>query len=151
MHDMEKKEDILGQIRSRFGLQGKKTEKYPPLTLAYIGDAIYEIIIRTIIVEGSNGTVNILHKRSSSLVNAGAQAEILNAILEELSEEELTIYRRGRNAKSHTSAKNASIHDYRVATGFEALMGWLYLNGKTERCVELVRQGLHLTRPAHFK
>lgn len=148
---MEKKENLLRQIHNRFGLHGKETKNHPPLTLAYIGDAIYEIIIRTIIVEGSNGTVNILHRRSSSLVNAGTQAEIMNAILEELSEEELTIYKRGRNAKSHTSAKNASIHDYRVATGFEALMGWLYLGGKTDRCIELVQHGLRLTRPSHFE
>lgn len=147
---MEKKEDILEQIHNRFDITGKGTGNYSPLTLAYMGDAIYEIIIRTIIVEGGNGTVNILHRRSSSLVNASAQAEIMAAIQEELSEEELTIYKRGRNAKSHTSAKNASIHDYRVATGFEALMGWFYLTGKMERCVELVQHGLHLTHPAHF-
>lgn len=149
--DMEKKESILEQIRRRFRITEKETRNYAPLTLAYMGDAIYEIIIRTIIVEGSNGTVNLLHRRSSNLVNAAAQAELMTAIQEELSEEELTIYKRGRNAKSHTSAKNASIHDYRIATGFEALMGWLYLNGEMERCVELVQHGLHLTHPAQFE
>lgn len=147
---MERKENTLEQIHRRFGITRKETKTYSPLTLAYMGDAIYEIIIRTVVVEGSNGTVNILHRRSSSLVNAAAQAEIMSAIQEELSEEELSIYRRGRNAKSHTSAKNASIHDYRIATGFEALMGWLYLRGEMDRCIELVRYGLSLTRPSQF-
>lgn len=139
---MEEKKDMLGQIHARFEISGRESGNYSPLTLAYMGDAVYEIIIRTIVVEGGNGTVNILHRRSSSLVNAGAQAQIMAAIEKELSEEELTIYKRGRNAKSHTSAKNASILDYRVATGFEALMGWLYLEGNTERCIELVQHGL---------
>lgn len=147
---MEKQKDILEQIHSFFGLTGTETKNFSPLTLAYMGDAVYEIIIRTIIVDGGRGTVNILHRRSTSLVNAAAQSEILSAIQGELSEEELSIYKRGRNAKSHTSAKNASIHDYRIATGFEALMGWLYLRGEMERCIELVRHGLHLTRPSLF-
>lgn len=145
-----KKKDIHEQIDSLFGIIAKDTKKYSPLTLAYMGDAVYEIIIRTIVVEASSGPVNTLHRRSSSLVNAATQAELMSAIQNELSEQELIIYKRGRNAKSHTSAKNASIHDYRIATGFEALIGWLYLQGRMERCLELVQHGLYQTHPKQF-
>ena len=116
---------------------------YSPLTLAYIGDAVYEIVIRTIIVtKDGNSQVNKLHKRSSNLVKAETQSKIIKLIMEELTDDEIRIYKRGRNAKSFTSAKNASIGDYRTATGFEALMGYLYMSGKTERMLELVKNGL---------
>lgn len=116
---------------------------YSPLTLAYIGDGIYEIIIRTFIVTKSgNEQVNKLHKKSSSLVKAETQAKLIHAIMEELSPEEERIYKRGRNAKSFTAAKNASIKDYRTATGFEALCGYLYIKGDMERLLFLVKSGL---------
>lgn len=134
--------NFLREIRNQFSISEKDVEGYSPLTLAYIGDAIYEIIIRTIIVEKKQGTVKSLHKHSSSLVNAKTQADILSAIEGELSEHEFSIYKRGRNAKPHTVAKHANIHDYRVATGFEALMGYLYLNENIDRCIQLVRLGL---------
>lgn len=136
---------FLKEIRHQFCVPEKNTEGYSPLTLAYIGDAVYEIIIRTIIVEKKQGTVRSLHKYSSSLVNAKAQADILAAIESELSEHEFSIYKRGRNAKPHTVAKHADVHDYRVATGFEALMGYLYLSGNMERCLQLVKLGLETT------
>ncbi len=101
--------------------------QYSPLTLAYLGDAVYEIVIRTIIVEKANAPVNRLHKRSSALVKASAQARLIKAIEARLTEEEVSVYKRGRNAKSYTMAKNATMTDYRMATGFEALMGYLYL------------------------
>ncbi len=115
---------------------------YSPLTLAYIGDGIYEIVIRTVIVDEANRQVHKIHKAASELVKAQAQAKMIFAIQELLTEEEMTIYKRGRNAKAVTRAKNASMSDYRTATGFEALMGWLYLTGKSERMMELIRIGL---------
>nr|MBP3598611.1 ribonuclease III [Eubacterium sp.] len=139
---MEPKITLLDTIHQTFDLDRRDINTYSPLTLAYLGDAVYEIIIRTLIVEGKEGAVNTLHRRSSKLVNAGAQATIFNAIESQLLEEELAVYRRGRNAKSHSVAKNASIHDYRMATGFEALMGYLYLIGDMNRAIALVRQGL---------
>lgn len=128
--------DYLETERGEAGL-------YSPLTLAYIGDGIYEIIIRTFIVTKSgNEQVNKLHRKSSSLVKAETQAKLIHAIMEELSPEEEKIYKRGRNAKSFTSAKNASIGDYRTATGFEALCGYLYMKGDMERLLFLVKTGL---------
>lgn len=115
---------------------------YSPLTLAYIGDGIYDIIIRTIVLSHGNAPVNKLHKESSSYVKAQAQMKMLHAIEELLTEEEIAVYKRGRNAKSYTSAKNATITEYRVATGFEALLGYLYLMDRMERVTELVGFGL---------
>ena len=126
-------------IDSFFGIEGKDIRSFSPLTLAYIGDAVYEIVIRTIIVEKGNAPVNKLHHKASSLVKAVAQKEAMEKILPLLTKEEEAIYKRGRNAKSYTSAKNASVIDYRIATGFEALMGFLYLMGRNERMLELVK------------
>ncbi len=143
---MEKNVSLSGLsvngIDSFFKITNKDIRSFSPLTLAYIGDAVYEIVIRTIIVEKGNAPVNKLHHKASSLVKAVAQKEALEAILPMLTEEEEAVYKRGRNAKSYTSAKNASVIDYRIATGFEALMGFLYLMGNNERMLELVRAGI---------
>ena len=140
---MEENVDTAGisvnGIGSFFGIEGKDIRSFSPLTLAYIGDAVYEIVIRTIIVEKGNAPVNKLHHKASSLVKAVAQKEAMEKILPLLTKEEEAIYKRGRNAKSYTSAKNASVIDYRIATGFEALMGFLYLMGRNERMLELVK------------
>lgn len=129
-------------IKEYFELDMPAAKSYSPLTLAYIGDAIYELIIRMVVVAQGNAPVNKLHKKSSSLVNAKTQAAIAIKIKDILTDEEMTVYKRGRNAKSHTSAKNASITDYRMATGFEALAGYLYLNGQIERLAELIKWGI---------
>lgn len=133
---------IYDIIKNGFDLKENDIKSYSPLALAYIGDAIYEIIIRTMVISDGNTQVNKMHKRSSSLVKAETQALIIKGIMDELSEEELAYYKRGRNAKSYTSAKNASITDYRMATGFEALMGYLYLSGQSERMANLIKLGM---------
>ncbi len=130
-------------IRALFALEPEDIRSYSPLTLAYVGDAVYELVIRTMIISKGNAPVNKLHKRSAALVKAPAQAQMMKVIEPLLSEEELHIYKRGRNAKSYTSAKNASIIDYRIATGFEALMGWFYLQERQERMLELIKIGLN--------
>ena len=130
-------------IRALFALEPEDIRSYSPLTLAYVGDAVYELVIRTMIISKGNAPVNKLHKRSAALVKAPAQAQMMKVIEPLLSEEELHIYKRGRNAKSYTSAKNASVIDYRIATGFEALMGWLYLQERQERMLELIKIGLN--------
>lgn len=130
-------------IRALFELESEDIRSYSPLTLAYVGDAVYELVIRTMIISKGNAPVNKLHKRSAALVKAPAQAQMMKVIEPLLSEEELHIYKRGRNAKSYTSAKNASVIDYRIATGFEALMGWLYLQERQERMLELIKIGLN--------
>lgn len=134
--------ELNEQFRALFELKKPDARAYSPLTLAYLGDAVYEIIIRSIIVSQSNAPVQKLHKRSSDLVKASAQAGIIKKIEEMLNEDELAVYKRGRNAKSYTVAKNASMTDYRMATGFEALMGYLFLQGQVERILELVHAGI---------
>ena len=134
--------DIFQIIKEQMNLKDINIVDYSPLTLAYIGDGIYEIVIRTVIVDEANRQVHKIHKAASDLVKAQAQAKMIFVIQDLLTEEEMTIYKRGRNAKAVTRAKNASMSDYRTATGFEALMGWLYLTGKSERMMELIRIGL---------
>lgn len=139
---MEESISFLTKIKETFAVREADVRAYSPLTLAYIGDAVYDIIIRTVVVGRSNRPANELHKKTSSLVKAETQALLVEALLPRLSEEEAAVYKRGRNAKSYTSAKNATIADYRKATGFEALVGYLYLQDRTGRVLELVREGL---------
>ena len=127
---MEKSLKLLDQIKDTFGCEEVDVKTYSPLALAFIGDGIFEIIIRTVVVERGNRSADGLHKTKSRVVNAKVQAKMAEALLSELTEEELACFKRGRNAKSHTAAKNASIAEYRKATGLEALFGYLYLQGK---------------------
>jgi ribonuclease-3 family protein len=133
---------FVGYIREFFNLQDTDIKTYSPLTLAFIGDSIFDLIVRTVVVENGNAPVNKLHKRVSKLVQASAQAQLYFMIKDQLTEEETTVFKRGRNAKSFTSAKNAGIVEYRTATGVEALIGYLYLTNQTERIMELMKQGL---------
>ncbi len=133
---------IPSWIEEAFGCGVKDIRTYSPLPLAYIGDAVYDLIIRTVLVERSNRAANELHKKASTYVKAGTQAQMAVALEEYLTEEETEVYRRGRNAKSYTTAKNATIADYRKATGLEALVGYLYLTHRMDRVLELVRLGL---------
>ena len=135
-------ESFSAWFRELYHLDKPDVREYSALTLAYIGDAVYEIIIRSYIVGKGNAPVERLHKRSSRLVKAETQAKLIMAIEDQLTEEEHAVYKRGRNAKSYTKAKNATVADYRRATGFEALMGYLYLQGRYVRMVELIRAGI---------
>lgn len=135
-------ETSLSRIKELFGLSGADIRTYSPLTLAYIGDGVYELVIRTLLVERGNCQPQKLHKRASALVKAQAQSAMMEALTPLLTEEELSVYRRGRNAKSYTMAKNATMGDYRRATGFEALMGYLYLTEQEQRMLELIKEGL---------
>ena len=132
----------LGYLKETFELEYQDIRTYSPLTLAYIGDAIYELVIRTILVEKGNTQVNKLHKRASRLVKASAQSAMIEKLKPYLTEEELGVFKRGRNAKAATMAKNATMSDYRRATGFEALMGYLYLTEQWERMLELMKTGI---------
>ncbi len=114
-----------------------KANEYSPLNLAYIGDAVFEVFVRTMVIENGNMPVSKLHKISKEFVNAKAQAEMFEKIKDRVTPEELAVLKRGRNAKSFTSAKNASITDYRHATGLEALFGYLYIKGENERLAEI--------------
>lgn len=135
-------EDFLKLIKKEFALPETDIRTYSPLALAYIGDSVCDIIIRTIIVGQGNSSSHDLHSQVAKYVSATSQAAMIESILPDLSEEELAIYKRGRNAKSATTAKNATIQDYRKATGFEALIGYLYLTSNIERILELIKAAL---------
>ncbi len=110
------------------------------LALAYVGDAIYEIYIRDYLIRQGQTKPNMLHRQATTYVSAKAQSYLMKEMMaaEVLTAEELVMYKRGRNAKSHTSAKNADITTYRVSTGFEALFGYLHLTEQKERLETLV-------------
>ena len=129
-------------LNDKFGIEGKDIRTYSPLTLAYIGDAIFDVVVRSILVNKGNTAVNKLHKRASDIVKAGTQSAFIKALMENLTEEEADIYRRGRNSKPHTKAKNATTMDYLDATGFEAVVGYLYLTDNMDRICELVQLGI---------
>lgn len=107
------------------------------LTLAFIGDSVYELLIRQYILSVSDARVQSLHKESVSFANASFQAKAIEKLLPCLSEEETVIYKRGRNAHSSHTPRNKSEAEYHKATGFEALFGYLFLSGKFERIEEL--------------
>lgn len=111
--------------------------EYSPLTLAFVGDGVYELYVRAYIAGKANAPAGKLHREAVHYVKAQAQARAVKAMMEELTEEEVWVFKRGRNAKSPTVPKNADMTDYRLATGFEALMGYLYLDGKTKRLAEI--------------
>lgn len=141
---MEESVTILEAIKRDFSCGEIDIRTYSPLALAYIGDAIYDLVIRTIVVERGNTSANKLHKKTVNYVNARIQAQMIEALMDELTEEEAAVYKRGRNAKSYTTAKNASVIEYRKATGFEALCGYLYLIGKQERMLMLIKKAVEL-------
>ena len=134
--------DFLGIIRKVLDVKQVDVMSYSPLTLAYIGDDAYDLVIRTYLLGKGNMQVNKLNRMANELVKAKAQSDMMDVIEPMLDEEEHAVYKRGRNAKYYTKAKNATVADYRRATGFEALMGYLYLQGRLVRMVELIRAGI---------
>ncbi|MBQ1844217.1 MAG: ribonuclease III [Lachnospiraceae bacterium] len=132
-------------IRDYFRLPEVDVKSYSPLTLAFLGDGVYEIIVRTIVVSIGNNHPNRLHNMSAHIVKAHSQRLMVEALEPYLTDEERDVLRRGRNAKSYTHAKNASVSDYRIATGFEALLGYLYLKDDQERILWLIRKGFDET------
>ncbi len=146
---MESKENISKTSIITDKLKNEKItdiRQIPALTLAYLGDAIYELIIRTTLVENGMCHVNDLNKKASEYAKAPTQAKICHALEEKFTDEEMSVFKRGRNAKSGSVAKSGTVTDYRNATGFEALLGYLYLNGNMERIMELVEEGISLIK-----
>ncbi len=139
---MEKSLNLKEKFMSEFGLVEQDLRTYSPLTLAYIGDAIFELVVRTVLVERKNTQAEKLHKAATKIVKAETQALMIEALKEDLTEEEMAVFKRGRNAKAVTRAKNATMSEYRRATGFEALMGYLYLKGDIERMIQLIHLGV---------
>lgn len=132
-----------GKIREVFSVPEVNADSYSPLTLAYMGDCVYEMTIRTLLVSRGNAPVNTLNRKASNLAKASSQSRMISALIESeaLTDEEIAVYKRGRNAKSFSTAKNATVNDYRRATGYEALIGWLYLSGQSRRALEIIKRG----------
>ena len=133
---------FLDEIKLDFKIEDVDINTYSPLTLAFIGDCVFDLVIRSVIVCRANRQPNKLHKLKANVVKAQTQSEMAKALMEDMTEEEAAVYKRGRNAHSFSSAKNASIQDYRRATGLEALIGYLYLLNGNDRILELISLGL---------
>lgn len=118
-------------------LENTKADQLNGLNLAYIGDGVYELLVREHMMQNGGMSVKNLHRQAVKYVCAEAQSRGVDKIIDKLTEKEELIYKRGRNANSHTVPKNASIADYRKATGLEALFGYLYLEGEDERIKEM--------------
>ena len=134
-------QQVQANLTEMLALPKMDVRTYSPLVLAYIGDAVYEILVRTRVVSHGSMQVNKMHKKSASLVKAETQANLAKLLMDDLTPEESAVYRRGRNARSATMAKHATMIDYRMATGFEALMGYLNLMGRYDRVLKLVHDG----------
>ncbi len=137
---------MLDAIKEDFALTGDDPGQYSPLSLAFIGDSVYGAVIKTVVVLEGNCPANTLDHKAVRYIKAVSQAKVADEMLanDTFSEEESKIYRRGRNAKSPTTAKNAPVGDYRKATGFEAVIGYLYLQGKMDRVLELIKEAVRI-------
>lgn len=133
---------LAEKIFSEFNYQKCDIREYSPLALAYLGDAVYELFIRTIVLLKGNAPVYKLHKHSIEYVKAGAQSDTVHRIFERLTPEEQDIVRRGRNAKVNTVPKNADVVEYKYATGFESLIGYLYLKQDYTRMMKVLEMCL---------
>ena len=132
-------EESLRTILEETGKDASAADNYSPLTLAYLGDAVFELAVRSKLVSHANMQVNKLHKQAINYVSAEAQCAAAEKLLPSFTEKELKIFKRGRNAKPHSMAKNATVKEYLEATGLEAVIGYLYLNREYERLTELIK------------
>ncbi|MBQ1839444.1 MAG: ribonuclease III [Ruminococcus sp.] len=114
-----------------------KTDEYSPLTLAFVGDGVFDLLVRAYLARRANRPVGELNKEKVSMVNCKSQAQFAQRLMPHLTEKETAVYKRGRNAAPKTIAKNGTVAEYHSATGLECLFGYLYLNGERERVGEL--------------
>lgn len=135
-------EKIINLLKSPWEKQ--EVRRLNPLVLAYIGDAIYEIYVRKYLILTQKTLVNQLHKSAIQFVKAESQSFIIHHIMGDLTQEEQIILKRGRNSKSQTIPKHADVSDYRYATGFEALIGYLYLIGEEKRLMNMIAKSIEL-------
>ena len=140
-------QSLKEQISAVFSCKEADLRTYSPLTLAFLGDAVFSLIIRSAIVSEGNRPADRLHRRTSEFVCAERQARIAEALEELMTEEEQTVYRRGGNANPAHHAKNASLADFMKATALETLCGYLYLQGNIDRVIELIHEGILRTEP----
>lgn len=136
------KKSLAKSISERFDMREVDVRTYSPLALAYIGDCVFDLIIKTLVMSEGNQPVQVLHQKTSSIVQAASQSKMMRILQPLLTEDEHTVYKKGRNTKAVSPTKNQSLTDYRRATGFEAVIGYLYMTDQYERIVELVKMGL---------
>ncbi|MBR6228529.1 MAG: ribonuclease III [Eubacterium sp.] len=134
---------MLKSIEKCFEITEREPDQIGPLKLAYLGDAVYELIVRTILMDSRDRSVKKMNKAAQDLVNATTQARIAEAIEPKLDETEVAVFHRGRNAKNNSMSKHSDIHDYRIATGLESLFGYWYMSGKLDRAVTLLQSAAH--------
>ncbi len=142
-------QSVIEYMKKQLGIEEVDIRTYSPLALAYIGDSVYDLLIRSLIVSKGNMAVQKYHKKASSMVNAHAQATIITALEPELTPEELAVFKRGKNSKPGTTAKNASVKEYMIATGMEAVLGYLYLTNQHTRLIDLVKRGIEILEEHH--
>ena len=135
-------DDLYKKIMEEFDMEEVDIRTYSPLTLAFVGDCVFDMVIRTVLAGQGNIPNGKLHKKKADIVMAAAQADMADAIMEELDEDEIAVYKRGRNAHTGSKAKNATESDYHKATGLEALFGYLYMTHKQQRALQLIKTGL---------
>ncbi len=134
--------DFFGALPGNIFPDMELVKQLPPLVLAYVGDAVFEVYVRTVLVGRENLSVHKLHRMSIEYVKARAQSDIVHRLIDSLSPEEQDVVRRGRNAKAATAPKNASIIDYRYATGFESLIGYLFLKRDFQRLMDVLEMAV---------
>lgn len=135
--------ELFDSITDVFNIKEPDIRTYSPLALAFLGDCVFDIVIRSIEVAKANTSPSKLHKKKADIVKASTQAAIIDSLKDGLSEEELAVYKRGRNAHTNSRAKNSTDLDYHKATGFEALLGYLFMMNRTDRILELIKTGLN--------
>ena len=135
-------ESIDRYFEEFLGVEYHDPNAYSPLALAYIGDSVFDLLVKTYVVSKHNMQAHKYHVDVSRMVKASAQADYIDVLIahDALTDEEEAVYKRGRNAKTHSTAKNASVGQYRKATGFEALIGYLYLKRDYDRLFALARE-----------
>lgn len=132
-------EEFFSALQGKVNFSDIEILQLSPLVLAYIGDSVFDVYIRTLLIKKEgNVSVHKLHKQSVEYVKAKAQSDIIHRITDSLSQDELDIVKRGRNAKSGTIPKNADPIEYKYATGFEALIGYLYLKKDFNRLTDIL-------------
>ena len=129
----------LNYLKDAFGLEDADPDRCSPLMLAYVGDAVYELVIRTVLLGDGSTTAKKINKRAVGYVSAKSQAAAARIIAPHLTGKEADVLRRGRNANPSSTAKNATVAEYRMATGFETLIGYLYLSGQWQRLVDIIK------------
>lgn len=135
--------DFVEVFENLLQLGPPDVKRYSPIALAYLGDSVYDVLVKYYLVTKGNKQAHKYHVEATSYVKASQQARIFRLIEDQLTEEEYTVFKRGRNAKSHSKPKHADLMDYKVATGFEALLGYLFLKGEKERVASLVARGIN--------